>query len=197
MCSSVFDLFAVEQKNKQPFIKLKRSLVRNQKTQINFMKANFKRQLPIVFTICAVLLVTFSGCKKDDDEVVDPLKRVTVTLTGAQEVPAVATTGTGTAKLIFDPLLKTINYNITWTLGSATATTVSMHFHGAEDGSDSKNSGIVITLTGFAPGNTGTFTGTTAALTDAQVAQLLAGKWYLNIHSSTVTSGELRGNIKF
>ena len=161
------------------------------------MKAIFKSKLTVMVAICAVLLTTFSGCKKDDDEVVDPMKRVTVTLTGAQEVPAVTSTGNASAKLIFDPSLKTINYNITWTLGSATATTVNMHFHGAEDGSDLKNSAPVIGLTGFSTTNTGTLTGTTIALTDAQVAQLLAGKWYLNIHSSTVTSGELRGNIKF
>lgn len=153
----------------------------------------------MIFAVCAVFLTTFSGCKKDDDEVVDMMKRVTVTLSGAQEVPAVTSTGTASAKLIFDPSLKTINYNITWTLGSAAATTTGMHFHGAEDGSDLKNSGVVtgFGLTGFSTSNTGTFSGTTIALTDAQVAQLLAGKWYLNIHSSTVTSGELRGNIKF
>ena len=152
----------------------------------------------MIFAVCAVLLTTFSGCKKDEEPVaVDPLKRVTVMFSGAQEVPAVTTTGTGTAKLIFDPSLKTINYNITWTLGSAAATTANMHFHGAEDGSDLKSSGVALGITGFSTANTGTISGTTIALTDAQVAQLLAGKWYLNIHSSTVPSGELRGNIKF
>lgn len=162
------------------------------------MKIIFNSKLPTVFAICAVLLFTFSGCKKDDDDVVvDMMKRVTVTLSGAQEVPAITSTGTGTAKLIFDPSLKTINYNITWTLGSATATTANMHFHGAEDGSDLKSSGVAIGITGFSTANTGTISGTTIALTDVQVAQLLAGKWYLNIHSSTVASGELRGNIKF
>ncbi len=161
------------------------------------MKTIYNNKLPLVFAICAVLLGTFSGCKKDDDEEVDNMKRVTVTLSGAQETPAVTSTGTGTAKLVFDPLLKTINYNITWTLGSPTATTTNMHFHGAEDGSDLKSSGVAIGITGFPTANTGTVTGTTVPLTDVQVAQLLGGKWYLNIHSSTVTSGELRGNIKF
>lgn len=161
------------------------------------MKAIFKGQLPKVFAICAILLTTFSGCKKDDDEEVDNMKRATVTLSGAQETPAVTSTGTGTAKIVFDPLLKTINYNITWTLGSSTATTSNMHFHGAEDGTDLKSSGVAIGITGFATGNTGTVTGTTVPLTDVQVAQLLAGKWYVNIHSSTVPGGELRGNIKF
>ncbi len=161
------------------------------------MKAILKSQLPAVFALLAILITTFSGCKKDDDEEVDNMKRVTVTLSGAQETPAVTSNGTGSAKLVFDPALKTINYNITWTLGSATATTTNMHFHGAEDGSDLKSSGVAIGITGFTTANTGTISGTTVPLTDVQVAQLLAGKWYLNIHSSTVPGGELRGNIKF
>ncbi|MEJ7694153.1 CHRD domain-containing protein [Daejeonella sp.] len=161
------------------------------------MKAIFKNQLLTVFALCAILTTSFYGCKKDDDEPVDNMKRVTVTLSGAQETPAITSSGTGSAKLIFDPVLKTINYNMTWTLGSSSATTANMHFHGAEDGSDLKNSAVVFGITGFTTANTGTISGTTIALTDVQVAQLLAGKWYLNIHSSTVTSGELRGNIKF
>ena len=161
------------------------------------MKIISNSKLLTVFAICAVLLFTFSGCKKDDDEVVDNMRRVTVTLSGAQETPAVTSTGTGTAKIVFDPMLKTINYNITWTLGSSTATTTNMHFHGAEDGTDLKSSVVALGITGFPTGNTGTVTGTTVPLTDVQVAQLLAGKWYLNIHSSTTPSGELRGNIKF
>jgi hypothetical protein len=161
------------------------------------MKAIFRSQLLTVFALCAILLTTFSGCKKDDDEEVDNMKRVTVTLSGAQETPAVTSSGTGSAKLVFDPVLKTIDYNMTWTLGSSAATTTNMHFHGAEDGSDLKSSGVVIGITGFTTANTGTISGTTVPLTDVQVAQLLAGKWYLNIHSSTVPGGELRGNIKF
>ncbi len=165
--------------------------------QTNFMKAILKSQLFSLIAIGAILLVSFSGCKKDDDEEVDPMKRVTVTLSGAQEVPAVTSSGTGSAKLVFDPVLKTINYNMTWTLGSASATTTNMHFHGAEDGSPTKSSGVIIGITGFTTANTGTISGTTRVLTDVEVAQLLAGKWYLNIHSSTVPAGELRGNINF
>jgi hypothetical protein len=72
-----------------------------------------------------------------------------------------------------------------------------MHFHGSENGSDAVSSPVAIGITGFAPGSTGSTSGMTVALSSAQEAQLLAGKWYINIHSSTVPSGELRGNIKF
>ncbi len=161
------------------------------------MKAYFKTPLLAVCTVFGLLMVTFSSCKKDEEAEVDNRKRVTVTLSGAQETPAISSTGTGTAMLVFDPVAKTINYNISWTLGSSSATTSAMHFHGADDGSDLKSSGVALGITGFATGSSGTVSGTTVALTDVQVAQLLAGKWYLNIHSSTVPGGELRGNIKF
>ncbi|MBC8054274.1 MAG: CHRD domain-containing protein [Sphingobacteriaceae bacterium] len=151
------------------------------------------------FTALAVIAaLTFSSCKKDKDpEPIDLTKKATVQLSGAQEVPLNNSLGTGTAQVIFDPTPKTIAYTITWHLGNDAATTTNMHFHGAEDGSDTKSSAVTIGITGFSTSHTGTISGVTRALTDAEVNQLLAGKWYINVHSSTVGSGELRGNIKF
>ena len=93
--------------------------------------------------------------------------------------------------------MKMITYKINWQLGNSAASTTNMHFHGSENGSDAVSSPVAIGITGFAPGSTGSTSGMTVALSSAQEAQLLAGKWYINIHSSTVPSGELRGNIKF
>ena len=143
-------------------------------------------------------VIILSGCKKDEEEEpVSLIKTAKVQLSGAQEVPAVTTTGTGTAEISYDPTMKMITYKITWQLGNPAATTTNMHFHGSETGSDLISSGVAIGITGFATGSSGVLNGMTIALTDVQAAQLLAGKWYVNIHSSTVGSGELRGNIKF
>lgn len=142
-------------------------------------------------------VIIFTGCKKDEEEPVSLIKKVTVQLSGTQEVPAVTTSGNGTAEISYDPTMKMISYKITWQLGNSAATTTNMHFHGSDNGSDAVSSGVAIGITGFSTGSSGTLSGITAALTDVQEAQLLAGKWYVNIHSSTVTSGELRGNIKF
>ena len=35
----------------------------------------------------------------------------------------------------------------------------------------------------------------TATLTDAQIADLQAGKWYFNIHTSAHPGGEIRGQL--
>ena len=34
-----------------------------------------------------------------------------------------------------------------------------------------------------------------AALTDAQVADLMAGKWYINLHTAANPGGEVRGRV--
>lgn len=148
--------------------------------------------------ILILLLITATiSCKKNDDPEPDQTKKVTVQMSGANEVPAVSTTGTGTAQISYDPDTKMITYQLVWQLGLASATTTNMHFHGAEDGSDLKSSPPTIGITGFSTASSGTLSGTTRALTSTEEAQLLAGKWYVNIHSSTNPGGELRGNIKF
>lgn len=152
----------------------------------------------IVLFMCIIASLAVSACKDDDGDIIlDPIKRSTAQFSGANEVPAITSTGTGSADLVYDGVTKILTYKITWQLGSTTATTANMHFHGAEDGSPAKSSPVIIPITGFSTASGGTLTGATPVLTDAQVNQLMSEKWYLNIHSSTVPSGEIRANIKF
>lgn len=150
-----------------------------------------------VMSLILLTVFVLAGCKKEEvEEPVSLIKKATITLSGAQEVPAVTTSGNGTAEISYDPTTKMVTYKITWQLGNAAATTTNMHFHGSETGSDAVSSGVALAITGFSTTSSGILNGVTIALTDVQAAQLLAGKWYVNIHSSTVGSGELRGNIK-
>jgi hypothetical protein len=160
------------------------------------MKPILKKQTFTAIAVTLVIFLSFSACKKDKGPV-DNTKKVTIQLSGSQEVPSNSSTGTGSAQVNFNPDTKIITYTMTWQLGSSTATTTNMHFHGAADGSDAKSSPPVIGITGFTTASSGSISGTTRALTDEEADQLLAGKWYLNIHSSTIPGGELRGNIKF
>src|SRR5258708_30791361 len=72
--------------------------------------------------------------------------------------------------------------NSPWT-GPATAA----HFHSGEPG---KNGGVAVPITP----NTSPFEGS-ATLTDAQAAELMAGKWYVNVHTDTNKGGEIRGQV--
>ncbi|WP_449436484.1 CHRD domain-containing protein [Pedobacter steynii] len=150
-----------------------------------------------ILMMAGIFLVLYSGCKKKSSapEITYRTYTATVQLTGSNEVPMVTTTGNGTANITYSEQSKTIGYTITWQLGSATATTTGMHFHGADNGSNSTSSPIVIEIPGFSTTSSGTLTGSTRALNATEISQLLAGKWYVNIHSSNFTSGEMRGNI--
>src|SRR5262245_20281645 len=105
----------------------------------------------------------------------------------AQEVPPNDSKGKGTADLTYD----TASKNLTWTItfdGLTGAPTVA-HFHGpAEPG---KNAGVAL-LIGQNP--TSPAKGS-ATLTDAQAADLMAGRWYVNIHTAANKGGEIRGQV--
>ena len=159
------------------------------------IKINFKSAENPGFLGVIVLFLSLSACTAMKNQ--SNIKTVTVKLSGTNEVPAVSTTGLGTAIIAYNTDLKVITYNISWTLGSSAATTTNMHFHGSENGSPATSSPVQIPIPGFAKTSSGTLTGDTPTHNDAQAAQFLAGKWYINIHSSTVPAGEIRGNVIF
>jgi hypothetical protein len=106
------------------------------------------------------------------------------TLNGAQEVPPTTSTATGLGCYSFDPSTNIISYNITFSglVGAETAA----HFHTGAPGI----AGPVIVALPLGSPKVGT-----AALTPAQVALLLAGNVYTNIHSTVFPGGEIRGQM--
>ena len=113
-----------------------------------------------------------------------------VPLTGAQCVPPVDTSGTGTADLTYDPATRVVTWNIPYS-GLSSPTTMA-HFHGpAKQG---QNGPVVIWLTtqGSPPANP--MTGS-ATLTPEQAQQFSAGEWYVNVHTQSHPAGEIRGQV--
>ncbi len=113
-----------------------------------------------------------------------------VALSGAQQVPAVTTAGTGSADLTYDPTTRVVSWTIT---DSGLSGPVTMaHFHGpAEQG---KNAGVQLWLSeqGSPPGNP--IKGQ-ATLTADQAAQFTAGQWYINLHTQAHPGGEIRAQV--
>ena len=148
-----------------------------------------KTFLPTV--LAGVLLFTAVSCDNDDDD--EPLSNkynVTGAASGAQEVPAVVTPGTGTIVSTYDADANMLTYTITWT--GLNDNVNNMHFHGPAD--PTVSAGVAIAITGWTPTKAGTVS-STATLTETQEAELLGGKWYYNIHTPFKTSGEIRGNL--
>jgi hypothetical protein len=104
----------------------------------------------------------------------------------SNEVPPVESKGSGSVAATFDTASKQLSWkgNVTGLSGPATAA----HFHSAESG---KNGAVVVPIAGA---DKGAFEGS-ATLTDAQAEELMAGKWYVNIHTAANKAGEIRGQV--
>jgi len=108
-------------------------------------------------------------------------------LNGKSENPPTTSTGTGTADIDYDAATKKLSWKLTYTGLSGPATAA--HFHGpAEVG---KNAGVEVAI----PGATSSPAEGSATLTDAQAADLAAGKLYVNVHTAANPGGEIRGQV--
>ena len=96
-------------------------------------------------------------------------------------------TGTGTISGTYDDVTKVLNYSIAWQ--DLTSTITNMHFHNAPVGS---GGGVDL---GIPSPWISPKIGGDPALSAAREANLLAGNWYVNIHTSNFGSGEIRGQV--
>lgn len=123
-------------------------------------------------------------------------------LSGTNEVPVNASAGTGSGTFVLNDAQTSFHFHITYSGLSANRTAA--HIHNAAAG---VNGSVKRTIAGpggeypGAGGTSDTFDGdwtttqSSEALTATQVAQLLAGKWYVNIHTDNFPAGEIRGQI--
>ena len=110
-------------------------------------------------------------------------------LKASSEVPLNDSKGSGFVTATYDSASKKLAYkgNYSGLTGAATAA----HFHGpAELGN---NAGVQVPVATDAIAKS-PFEGE-ATLTDAQASDLIAGKWYFNIHTAANKGGEIRGQV--
>jgi hypothetical protein len=141
-----------------------------------------------VLFVCAIVLLSvgFYSCKKSSDSTPAPDPNVTykATITGASEVPANASTATGTATLTFNTSTKIFTIAVTFT----GVTAINGHIH---KGAVGTSGGVIFPFSSF----TSPISYTSAALDATQEADLTAGLYYVNLHSTAFPGGEIRGQL--
>lgn len=144
------------------------------------MTKNFTK-LSALFVATSIF---FASCKKEEaiPQVFETFTNVNAN--SSQEVPTNTSSATSTSTLKYEKNSNVLTYTINYTGLTPTA----MHFHKGVIGT---SGAVQIEVKApYTSGMTGTLT-----LTDAQETDLLAGLWYLNIHSATYAGGEIRGQV--
>ena len=133
-------------------------------------------------TLVAAGTLAFAGCGMMDKMA----GSMTVPLSGQNEVPPNASTGTGTAKIELEG--NTLKWTVTYS--GMTGPVTAGHFHGPA--AAGANAGVVVPF----PGPTASPIVGSAQLTAAQVDQVKQGLWYVNLHTAANPGGEIRGQVK-
>jgi hypothetical protein len=143
-----------------------------------------------MFLISVSLLST--GCDKDEAVVVQNTTKYNLsgTASSAQEVPANASTATGSLTGTYDATTNSLTYSVSWS--GLTSTATGGHFHGPALAGT--NASVVVPFTLNNSGTGGNASGT-RVLTDPEEVDLLAGKWYYNIHTAGSPGGEIRSQV--
>ena len=114
-------------------------------------------------------------------------EKMKATLDGKSESPPNSSAGKGTADVDYDAATKKLTWKLTYSGLSGPPTAA--HFHGpAEPG---KNASVAVAI----PNPSSSPVEGSAILTDAQAADLMAGKYYINVHTAADPAGEIRGQV--
>lgn len=143
----------------------------------------------LILSLLAISVMTFS-CKKDDPVVnVDKIYQVSTTLSGANELPAVMTSATGTTTGTYNQTTKILS--ISTTLVGITPTAGHIHTQAVPTNA-TQSGGVTFGFTNLTSPIAYT---TVIPLTMEQEANLLGGIMYVNFHTPANPGGEIRGNL--
>lgn len=161
------------------------------------------------YSFClATILFAMVSCERNAEEnKVLIYERKEIPMTGAQEVPAVPTTGLGSMDVNYSKETRILTYTVRWS--GLTDSVSLMHIHGLAPAGF--NAGIVQNIVHtsnsifpqktsgkYTFSKTGSISGT--LLVDGvfvKEADLLNGMYYMNIHTPVYPGGEIRGQIVF
>ena len=137
--------------------------------------------------IAAAVAIGITGCSMMERQSQSNMVAFTTQLRAANEVPATASQGIGSVDAVLNKDTNLLRWKVNFSglTGPATAA----HFHGPA--AVGANAGVVLPWKGpvVSPMEG------SATLTPAQAADLIAGRWYANIHTAANPAGEVRGQM--
>jgi hypothetical protein len=165
--------------------------------------------LKLIASASLFSVLLFSSCKKDDDTHLTPdrsryISNYDFFLTSAQQIPANTSTASGWIEGTYDKRTKTYTYKITWS--GLSSNVAAIHIHGIADRGyialpsplGPYTNGIVQTIGGNSTAKAGSYSGSLFVDGVAiRESDLLAGKFYVDIHTVNFPGGEIRGQILF
>ena len=134
-----------------------------------------------IYAVTAAVAVLAAGAVRAE------VLHYTATLVGGSETPPNDSKGTGSASVSLNTDSKKLEWTVKYSglTGSATMA----HFHGPAP--VGKAAAVVVPF----KGDLTSPTKGSATLTDAQIADLEAGRWYFNVHTAAHPGGEVRGQV--
>jgi hypothetical protein len=148
------------------------------------MSANMGRR-KLVTAMAVVAAVTVFGACTTMGQMAGSNTQ-TLTLTGANEVPPVTTSATGTATVTINP-----DRSVAVKVNVSGMTATASHIH---EGAPGTNGPVIVPFTKTGDNTFASSEG--AKLTESQYASYKAGTLYVNVHSAAHPIGEIRAPIK-
>ena len=139
------------------------------------------KKISLLLVLATSLLA--GSCKKDDNTS-NPNFSFGATINGASEETPTGSAATGTATGTYNTSTKILNLTVTYT----GLTPVAGHIH---KGAVGVSGPVIFPFTSL----TSPITFTSAPLDATQEADLMAGNYYVNLHTTAFPGGEIRGQL--